>query len=430
MKTKTTINGFARLSSATTEWLNGTVTLNVPGSWVSESWPDYVTHGENFANWRQQIINGFDATTYLEGERKSKTSSPGFAYRKRVNKWNPNIEEFRAYGPMNTAVLPFPSSPHTIPTEEAARQALTKFNNRTREVNQSFNGGVFLGELGQTLRGIARPARALDDGIRSYRRAAVSLRNNRLRSVEHLNSMSASQRRQAVGSVNKAIAGLWLEGQFHWRPLLNDIDDGVKTLAELSSSRERWKIVSSTARTNESTVTTSPVEGYANYATYQTTVATVKEASVRMKGAIGIEPKRSGLPTLRNLGLDLSNFVPTLWELVPYSFVADYFTNIGDVISGFSSGGLNVRWCCYTVRQNCKATRTMQSAGKPDDDFFWRWVISEFRGPVEVSEWTKVSRESYRGSYRPSFTWEIPGMSTKWINLGALTTARLTDRFT
>lgn len=427
MKTKTRRGAHSLQANVNREWLNGNQTLSSGGSWDHASWPEYVTTGDSVPNWRRQIALGYDATTYLEGERRYRTYSPGFTYKKRVNNFNSNVEEALTYGPLVNGFIPFASDPGSLSSVEANRQALTRFNARTLEVNQTFNGGVFLGELGQTLRGIKRPAESLFRSIGSYRREARELRATIVRSRAHLDSLSSRQRRAAVSSANRAIAGLWLEKQFHWEPLLNDIDDGAKALAELSSSSELWKIVSASASSESSVVTPNSWSlGLAGAG--KATDVTVYRTSVRYKGAVGIQPRGTTVPTLENAGLTLRNFVPTMWELVPYSFVADYFSNIGDVINGWSSGGYNVRWCMVTSRKESTNTRLYTDEPRTNDTF-WKYTVQTFSAPVMISGWTRVQRVSFKGPYTPSLTWEIPGMSMKWLNLAALVSARNLDRF-
>jgi hypothetical protein len=428
MKTKNTQMGHSRKQNAFREWLNGTLTLSSGGSSIHQSWMDYVTTGDSVPNWKRQIALGYDATTYLEGERRTRSTIPGRLYHRFVGKFAPfNVLEYETLGPLSDEVVQFPSDPASLSTVEAERKALTRFNSRAREVNQTFQGGVFLGELGQTLRGIRHPAKSLYDGLASYRGAAISLRAQRLLSRAHVNSLSNRVKRQSLRSANEAIAGLWLEGQFHWKPLLHDIDDGLKTLANLSSSPLAWQNISASAHDVTTQVFTG-LNDLGNHGVVSQTDVYTYDGSYRLKGAIGIEPRNSNIPTLENLGLAMMDFVPTVWELMPYSFVADYFSNIGDVINGWSGGGRNVRWACATTRKDGKHVRTLTLVAKPPDNVFRTLTNSVCSPPKEVATWTRVSRDTYRGNYRPSLSWEVPGLSMKWLNLGALLSARSIDR--
>jgi hypothetical protein len=118
--------------------------------------------------------------------------------------------------------------------------------------------------------------------------------------------------------------------------------------------------------------------------------------------------------------LRLEDFVPTVWELIPYSFVADYFTNIGDIISAFSYGNMNLRWSTRT--QVVKAIAVNNSASPRLNDTNPINII-EFGIDDGSSTITRriVDRKNYNGGFVPSLRFEIPGAdSSKWINLAAL----------
>lgn len=428
MKTRSTFHGATYSGDYLRVWMDKVLVSEAGGLSSSTGWTDFVTVGDNFPDWRERIASGANATTYLEGFRRYLTHRPGRSYIMLKEKAGAErLQEIETLGPLGVFAS-FPSDPAGLSTVEANRQALTKFNTRTLEVNQTFNGGVFLGELGQTLRGIKRPAESLFRSIGSYRREARELRSTIVKSREHLSSLRSRERRSAISNANKAIAGLWLEKQFHWKPLLGDIDDGMKTIADMSSSPESRRTISASATGGDDPVVGTNVVLNNQVAHYASTVVS-KTVSVRYKGAISIQPKDSSLPTLENLGLTMRNFVPTIWELMPYSFVADYFANIGDVINGWSSGGHNVRWCYSTIRKDSRESVSYSKLPEPIYSSFWTLLRYDYQAPSWVVGTTRVVRNVYEGNFVPSLGWKLPGLSMKWLNLGALVSARNLDRF-
>jgi hypothetical protein len=62
------------------------------------------------------------------------------------------------------------------------------------------------------------------------------------------------------------------------------------------------------------------------------------------------------------LGFSWESFVPTVWELVPYSFILDYFTNIGDVLSAGLLVQSHLAWGCASFG----TTKTKEISGNSD----------------------------------------------------------------
>jgi hypothetical protein len=150
-------------------------------------------------------------------------------------------------------------------------------------------------------------------------------------------------------------------------------------------------------------------------------VRTDGDVSVIYRGAMRVEAKDPAEMDPALIGFDLSSWAPTLWELIPYSFLIDYFTNVGDVIRGWSHLGVRLAWCNRTSRKTF--TKTAWSGPKqshPADAFApARFVCTKVR----------VSRESYSGTTVPKLTLEVPGLgSLKWLNIAALVANRRSDR--
>jgi hypothetical protein len=122
-------------------------------------------------------------------------------------------------------------------------------------------------------------------------------------------------------------------------------------------------------------------------------------------------------------GASWRDILPTAWELIPYSFAVDYFTNIGDIVSAWSFGSKDLRWVSRT--RYSKQLRWSEDAGGA------HWVNSNPEGswtyrPESINfSTTSFDRGQYYGSLVPDFTWEIPGVgSKKWLNLAALRIAK------
>jgi hypothetical protein len=133
------------------------------------------------------------------------------------------------------------------------------------------------------------------------------------------------------------------------------------------------------------------------------------------------------------LGFDLASWAPTAWELIPYSFLIDYFSNIGDIILGWSSLGTKFSWVNKTtVRYYEKISMTQphpqwQKAGT-DWDSGAIEILSYAPAKVVIQK-RSVSRNKYEGLLIPDLDFEIPGLgSLKWLNIAALIAARKGDR--
>lgn len=120
----------------------------------------------------------------------------------------------------------------------------------------------------------------------------------------------------------KRFGNAWLEFHFGWTPLVEDIYSGVKTLC---SDYPTKKIV-------------ARASGFDSW-TYLVQRETQRmfqvgstKTGVLMQGYVRIT--NPNLSLINDLGL--INPASVAWELVPFSFVVDWFANVGQVLSSFS----------------------------------------------------------------------------------------------
>jgi hypothetical protein len=88
-------------------------------------------------------------------------------------------------------------------------------------------------------------------------------------------------------------------------------------------------------------------------------VATSLEQSTRykvaFKGMFSAEAAVDKYSLCQSLGLTWGEFVPTLYNLIPYSFLLDYVVNLNQFISTLAVPWGGVRWCNMTERSESQA---------------------------------------------------------------------------
>jgi len=389
----------------------------VPGS---STWTNFVTHGDNVPGWREALRTGNSATTNLTGTKTEvRVLSGHHIWARPGTGFGPGyIVLMERSGNCGLSVAPPAGNPGTIGETKANNAALRKMVNKIIEANQSFQGGVFLGELRQTLTSIKNPARALRNSIDSWRYGAVRLRNRRdFRNVRFT---------PLKDNVHQALTDSWLEAQFHWKPLLNDIDSGAKALAEIGTGQS----LSTGSLRAEATVSESAEEiigsGSESIGKWVESELRLDDCQVIYRGAMRVNPRNSALMAPTLLGFNPASFIPTAWELVPYSFLIDYFTNIGDILNGWSILGTALSWANKTTRKSFTWTRT----SRPTKALAFPTSTASGSTAQVVIKRTSVSRSDYTGgNFTPRFELEIPGFqSNKWLNIAALVVGRDSDR--
>lgn len=127
-----------------------------------------------------------------------------------------------------------------------------------------------------------------------------------------------------------SLSSLWLEYRYGWRPLIYDAQSIGEALAELHSNndkrrrnRVKGRVITEfqTSSSVDSTLTGSCQQGVVHRTTIDTTWKFETRALVA--GDISLQPFSFNPPL-------------TAWELVPYSFVIDWFLNVGQAIAAVS----------------------------------------------------------------------------------------------
>jgi hypothetical protein len=311
---------------------------------------------------------------------------------------------------------------------KANAQALARLNKSIMKQNTAIQGGIVIGELAQTLRMIKNPALGL-------RKAAdlLQAKARRIRTLWRRNRRGNSSSASIPGELNKArkaltenLADLWLEAQFGWKPLMSDINAGSEALQRYKSGQSlKTQRVTGTSRVEVSGTETT-VEGTESFAHWKKVERIVGITNVIYRGAIRVEARDPATMDAALIGFNPESWLPTAWELIPYSFLIDYFTNIGDIVYGWSTITQRLAWCNRTVRREYKKTGDTWS----DKSLHLPDITSVSIVPATyVCSKRHVSRAEYNGTLVPDLTFEIPDLGSKrWLNIAALIASRKADR--
>jgi hypothetical protein len=239
-----------------------------------------------------------------------------------------------------------------------------------------------------------------------------------------------SKYKRVVPSLAKALADTYLEFRFGVQPL---VDDVAQVVADAGRFRfQEYPITASASQVfagSDSTFT--PRTGYwATTPTVSQGIVSNSTYTVRYKGAVKSGCNASGkLGFVQSLRLLPRDWLPTAWDLLPYSWIADYFANIGDIIQSLSFCYQDLAWGCKTTR-----TSTSNRAG----EFYWKsWATFDPNTYVVVSDdrWvyggsstlsvTSFTRSALVSSdLIPRFQFRIPVSKYPYLNLAALLVGR------
>lgn len=387
------------------------------GAYVRSPWTLTGTNkrsGTSCPNWRWLTRIGSNATTTFSGEKHTIHNTPTDAYVLGINSLNRQPAADGAIGGY-LGQLASPVSWDLSLFTAANNKAKTAFYKKVREAQMQVSGLTFLGELREAVHMVRHPAEALYRGVSDYL-GVLSKRKAR--------NPGTSQRKRVLQDT-------WLEYSFGWSPLFNDIQGGLKAYARLLASKdESVNIRASGVEERDLGMTVS--ETATNFIYWFYSIKNSQKCTVRYIASV--RANKSGPQSQIDRAMDLfgfrwDEFIPTAWELLPWSFFIDYFTNIGDVISANAASSAEVNWGCLTARYSgTSETSQLGSINKTKTKQNYPFGSGNFTdcgGTLGKCIWTrtKVDRSPVDSVGIPALTFRFPGASRQFINLWALFSA-------
>lgn len=375
-------------------------------------------NGSEDPEWKAKVAANTDATGPLTAERHR------FIYRlcskvtseRRASSWDPSwSEKYTLSGMVATPIVyQYSAGDFASVFITADNRALVNLHKDIQKETTAFSGGTFLGELRETIKMIRRPAEALRKGFSAYLNDVRDTVKYKVRVTNRFNKWK---------EIQKVLSGLWLEYSYGWKPLVNDIKDLASVFQHDNDDQRRSHARGHGYLEKDFLSNSNPTYGdgtlvcdVRNTSVFQCRV--IYRAGLSFKGAV---PFGSFARLVELAGFRWGEFIPTVWNLLPYSFVADYFSNIGDVLQCTATDRANVTWVNRTVIYS----NVFTSIAKLDPSQGYSYDLPMVRtGGTDLgyvtSVFTRVERASSSLRY-PTIEFRMPAVdSAKWINLAAL----------
>lgn len=382
-------------------------------------------------DWRRLIRDGDNACTELSGFRTGFTGTPHLFGGKKVYE-RPTFS--RVSSPLTCDLtIHHPSDPvhnnsrHHVDSYSSnywyldtfsidsvnlanvvENQARQRYINNLVKVQRKFDTLVFGGELRETISLILSPGKAVRKALDGH--------------VAGFLKKGAPRRFPNFRSFRQYVQGKWLEFVFGVRPLLADINDGAEALASSIVDRvPNRKVTSSANGLVFQNFSGTPYNHQLGDSPFDIAFGTATLAYgiyTRYFGCVYNPAWENGL-IASSLGIDWRNVAPAIYELIPYSFLVDYFLNLGGLINYYSYGTANVKW---TNRTNITHS-----------ECYWNgYTVTPRPGQniIDTFAWTPgsnrtyfirrtVSRAPYAGSFYPGIQFGLPSLP-QWLNIAAL----------
>jgi len=365
------------------------------------------TQGERQKYWYKKVARGSNATTNFVGGKQKISSSNGLhVYEFETT---PTNHLYREYSGDILYTIGLPALPASSTIDQAENIAREKFYSEYRRQVTSFQGLTVMGELRESIRMFKSPARALRERIRRY----------------HDNHIARAMRlsRKSIRSANSYLRGTWLEASFGWAPLISNISDAANAVEDQKYRLNRELIqIKTEGSVKEEVYNPNAVNSGSGGIGFIYGTRTEYKTFVTYRGAIRLGEQSPYNSKYATWGFDPSQIIPTVWELIPYSFLIDYFTNVGKFIDAASLRRPELAWGARTEgRIGIVQSVDFRSNNTyyPDNPLFK--IYAEANSPsVYRGENKTIARSPIGTVSMPDLRFRLPRTTTQWLNIAAL----------
>lgn len=380
-------------------------TVNKPDRFVF-TWTDY-RHGTKNPAWLKAVLSGTEATTPLTAfRRRFRRMSYGHSVTRTPCPigWPPRaiIETFDG---LFDARMPTASG---ASSSYALAQALRVLVRKASNAITPFQSGIFLGELHKTLHMIRHPAQSLLRLMRDYQRAV----------------MKRTRGKPSFDAAKRVILDTYLEYTYGWRPFFMDVDNGMQALATYAA-KNPFHVERFQAYGKDEVASNDTTQSALTSVNILTKWEHKSVEKARVAAGIRIYTDGSLCGSAWTFGLNTDQFLPTAWELLPYSFLIDYFTNIGTIVDAWSIVNGNLAFACYGRKTISEIRILSQGYKDPGYEYY-----SDSFVPQQFHVVDTYYERSSLSSIIPDFRFRLPGFgSWQSLNTAAIALQTAGGRF-
>jgi hypothetical protein len=378
------------------------------GSGVEES----VYLGDSPPDWRARIIAGRDASSELIGDRWLFNGN-NVKYETRGLKYPILGQSVLTSGKPDPLAV-YCTDAGIIANAAAENQAAGAILNSYKGAVTHFRGLDFAAEFLEVIQLLTNPLKGLF-GLSM----GLAKEVKKFRKWAHKRPSYYAER----------IGGAYLSFTFGVQPLLSDAQAAAETAATLMNEVARKYDVTIKGFGQHFERTFGPLNhqlvgcAYARQRIYGSL-----NSEVRYRGKVGIDltnPYGNALFA----GFTPPDIIPAVWEGLPFSFLVDYFTNVGDVLyrGTTASSSPNVRYITKGVRNTSEVMGLGLEFSHDDPDVLNGYISGSSSGGSFVTRRVRVHRSS--GVELPPVTlnFDVPGVK-QVFNVAALVTAVLSSK--
>lgn len=384
--------------------------VNNPLTWVN------TLIGYKNPQWRYEVAHGLEATTELQASKSEVNGSKCYVdvNTSDVSGYPSNFRNYSWRG-YPYYLIPSLDAPGVEAISFARNQAIRKFIQRVNEARTSIEGGQLIGEWKETVQAITNPLGAL--------------RKFTVRHVINSKKKLRRHKRRRGKDFSKALADTYLEFVFGWIPLVKDVKYAIDGLLDRFGQPDA-KRISAHGQTYYNGSSFESICFTDNFIQVYQSVINRSNVDYRITASVKTGAVNGVRSVPATLGLLPERFIPTVWELIPYSFVVDYFVNIGDIIASYAFQRSVINWGFTSYKyytENQYSGVAWRISGGPAGYYpSVKRINSVYaRGGDATVRTSSYARGALNHeSLMPDLSIHLPFSNKAWINIEAILTQK------